>query len=348
MLDIVNLAIATIEKQIIPDPFVRWGIRGLLKERLKMESSFSCEEYQNKFEKFLSQVSSSRIAEETDAANKQHYELPPEFFSLVLGPNRKYSSCYWTPETETLEQAEENALSTTCIHAELRDGMKILDMGCGWGSLSLWIAQKYPGSRITAVSNSSAQKSFIDEQIRIRNLDNIEVITADMNHFDTEEKFDRVVSVEMFEHMRNHEDLMQKISNWLLPEGKLFVHIFCHRKYAYLFEKEGAANWMGRYFFSGGMMPSDHLMLRYQKDLFLENQWRWNGQHYERTCNEWLKNMDDNRELILPILEKTYGSGMEHAWFQRWRLFFMACAELFGYNKGNEWWVSHYLFRNRG
>lgn len=346
MLDLVNTAFQSIENGMVPDFLIRTGIRHLLKQRLKSESSGSCEEVQDRLEEFVRKAASSHIAIVPERANEQHYEIPAEFFSLVLGENKKYSSCYWTPETNSLTEAENKALQISCEHAGIENGMRILELGCGWGSLSLWMAKNYPDCRITAVSNSASQKSFIDSQGEQFGLTNLNVITADMNTFETDAKYDRVVSVEMFEHMRNHQELMRKISGWLENNGKLFVHIFCHKELTYEFQEQGAANWMGRYFFSGGMMPGDSLLPRYQKHLKLEKQWRWNGKHYEKTCNAWLKNMDANKERILSIFKTVYPAGQEHLWFQRWRLFFMACAELFGYRDGEEWWISHYLFNN--
>jgi cyclopropane-fatty-acyl-phospholipid synthase len=223
----------------------------------------------------------------------------------------------------------------------------VLDLGCGWGSLSLWIAEHYRDCRITAVSNSAPQRRHIETTAAARGLRNLRVLTRDMNEFDAERRYDRIVSVEMFEHMRNYRELFRRIGGWLQPDGRFFLHIFCHRSCAYAFLDEGPSDWMGRHFFTGGIMPSDDLPLRFQEHLRLLRRDRWNGRHYERTANAWLANLDAGREGILPILAQTYGAGRAEQWFQRWRIFFMACAELFGLNNGNEWYVGHYLFARR-
>jgi len=264
-----------------------------------------------------------------------------------MGEHRKYSSCYWTEGTTSLVQAEAEALRITCLHADIADGMQVLDLGCGWGSLSLWIAAHYPACRVVSVSNSNSQREYITAQAKARGLDNISVITCDMNVFDTQLRFDRIVSVEMFEHMRNYQELYRRVGTWLRPQGKFFKHIFCHRNCAYAFVDQGPSDWMSRHFFSGGIMPSDDLPLRFQADLQLLGQWRWNGRHYEKTANAWLQNMDAEKDRIMPVLAATYGQRDAAKWFMRWRIFFMACAELFGHADGREWYVSHYLFERR-
>ncbi|MBM82933.1 MAG: SAM-dependent methyltransferase [Planctomycetaceae bacterium] len=294
---------------------------------------------------FVEHTRSQPIALFTQEANDQHYELPPEFFTKCLGHRLKYSCCYWPVGVETLDDAEDAALKQTCKRARLEDGQDILELGCGWGSLSLWMAEHYPKSQITAVSNSSSQKEFIDGRAKDRGLENLTIVTSDMNDFSTEATFDRVVSVEMFEHLRNYGSLLERISSWLNPEGLLFVHIFCHQHVPYVFETEGAGNWMGRYFFSGGTMPSDDLLLHYGQHMSILDRWRWNGRHYERTSNAWLEKMDEQRDSIMPAFEQTYGADAAKMWFIRWRLFYLAVAELFGYQNGEEWWVSHYLFQ---
>lgn len=347
---LIATAIQLIERGWIPDFLVRSGIRYLLARRLAQEQSGDAASQADRIDRFLTACRNGPIAVQTDRANEQHYEVPAEFFKHVLGGRLKYSCCHF-PEADgqprqqpDLDEAEVSALTITCQRAELSGGQRILELGCGWGSLSLWMAEQYPESHITAVSNSASQREFILSQACERSLQNLTVITADMNDFAPEGRFDRVVSIEMFEHMRNYELLLQRISDWLVPGGRLFVHIFCHARSPYLFDGQGASNWMGRYFFSGGTMPSDELLLHFQRDLKLLRRWRWNGRHYQLTCNAWLARQDRARRTLMPILESTYGRQEAARWFIRWRLFFMSCAELFGYHRGNEWWVSHYLF----
>ncbi len=335
------------ENGTLPDSVCRAGIRKLLKQRLQSIESGGVEQQQQAFRDFLAQCRVSPIAVVPELANEQHYEVPAAFFEAALGAHLKYSCCEWLPETKTLDQAEAAALATTCQRAELSDGQQILELGCGWGSLSLWMAEQYPQSSILAVSNSASQRAFIEAKAADQGLSNLTVMTADMNSFDPQQTFDRVVSVEMFEHMRNHAELLRRVSTWLNPTGKLFVHIFCHRLHAYAFEATSEQDWMARYFFSGGMMPSENLLARYQQHLTLADVWRWDGRHYERTCNEWLKRQDANKLQLKPLFVKTYGADQAEVWWNRWRIFFMACAELFGYRNGSEWWVSHYLFQKR-
>ena len=340
-----RVAISWVEQGYVPDNVIRHGIRRLLRERLAELQLESCEAVAERENEFVRMMDAAQIAPLPELANEQHYEVPAEFFNEVLGKFRKYSSCYWPSESSTLDEAEERSLRLTAEHAELANGQHILELGCGWGSLSLWMAAAYPGSRVTAVSNSGSQRTYIEDQARLRGLDNLNVITADMNDFDIDERFDRVVSVEMFEHMRNYRQLFARINTWLKPGGKFFMHIFCHRSAPYEFVDNGPSDWMSRHFFSGGIMPSDALPLRFQDHLKLRNHWRWDGRHYACTLEGWLTNMDSRRERVWPILERTYGREQAQIWWMRWRIFFMACAELFAFNDGQEWYVGHYLFQ---
>jgi len=335
------------ERGLLPDRIIRQGIRRLNRRRLQLEQqSDPAAQLQAKMD-FIHQLRQSEIAIETDKANQQHYELPPGFFEKVLGPHLKYSCCLWEDDVVNLEQAEQAALKQICQRAQISDGMDILELGCGWGSFSLWAAQHYPNCHITAVSNSALQRDFILNQCDQRQLNNVEIITTDANVFTAKKTYDRIVSIEMFEHMRNYHNLLHRVSQWLKPEGKLFVHIFVHREYPYFFETQGEDDWLGQYFFTGGIMPSDDLLHYFQDDLILDYQWRLSGMHYFHTAEAWLKKMDNAKEDIMPIMVDVYGLKNAARWFQRWRVFFMACAELWGYNDGNQWWVSHYRFRKR-
>ena len=337
--------IALAERGLIPDLLVRRGIRHLLEQRLA-SLPLQGEEAEGAYlAEFISDMASSPIALLPEKANEQHYEVPADFFIRVLGTRLKYSSCYWLDDTDDLDDAEVAALCETCERAELMDGQRILELGCGWGSLSLWMAQHYPASRITAVSNSHSQRAYILNRAVRAGLTNLEVLTCDMNDFATDEQFDRVVSVEMFEHMRNWVGLFEKVATWLRPRGRFFMHIFCHRSLPYRFDVVDESDWMSRHFFSGGMMPSYDLPQLTKGPLQLVRRWCWNGSHYEKTANAWLENMDGQKNVIWPILEATYGADAALTWWVRWRLFFMACAELFGYRHGEEWLVGHYLFR---
>lgn len=339
------LLLEAVELGHLPDIVVRSGIRQLLASRVAAFDKATPEAVQNELRAFIGMCRSGKIAELPERANEQHYEVSAEFFVKALGPHLKYSCCHWGEGANSLEQAEEQALRITCERAGVAEGQRILELGCGWGSLSLWMAEHFRTSQILAVSNSHGQRRFIEQQAIARGLTNLTVQTVDINDFEPQAaQFDRVVSVEMFEHIRNHEELMRRITQWLKPDGRLFVHHFCHREQPYLFLDEGPHDWMTRFFFAGGMMPSDHLLLHYQRDLQLVDQWRWSGRHYEHTCNAWLEQTDSHRDELLPVLESIYGIGHGRRWLQRWRVFFMACAELFGYRNGKEWWVSHYLF----
>ena len=332
------------ERGLLPDWLIRYGIRRLLRTRLIHESSCLEGEQKRRFEDLVSSLSRGAIAIDTDKANDQHYEVPTKFFEYVLGKTMKYSCCYYQTGYESLDEAEEAMLSLYCERARLEDGMRVLDLGCGWGSLACWIAEHYPGCEVVGLSNSHSQRKKIIERTSEKGLDNLKMITCDINYFETDQKFDRVLSVEMFEHMRNYQALLGKISAVMKDDARLFIHIFTHHRLAYFFETKGHKNWMGRYFFTGGIMPSDDLLLHFQKDLELEEQWTINGGHYAHTANDWLVNMDTIRDELLPVLAAAYGQDNSRLWFQRWRMFFMACAELFGFNNGNEWHVCHYRF----
>jgi cyclopropane-fatty-acyl-phospholipid synthase len=335
--------IALAERGLVPDFLIRSGIRRLLRRRLAGEQAAGKD---TTLDPFFADLRQRPIAEETDKANEQHYELPAAYFTRVLGPRLKYSSGYWESRSSTLAESEDAMLRLSCERAQLEDGQQILELGCGWGSLSLWMASHYPNANITAVSNSNSQRAFILERAQQQGLDNLSVVTCDMNGFQPQQRFDRVVSVEMFEHMKNYAALLQRIHDWLQPGGKLFVHIFTHRLYAYHFDDAGDANdWMARYFFSGGTMPSDDLLLHFQDHLRIDGHWRVNGTHYSRTLEAWLRLQDAAQGDILPLFTEVYGDAASaRIWIHRWRLFYLACSELFRFRGGNEWLVSHYRF----
>jgi cyclopropane-fatty-acyl-phospholipid synthase len=334
-------ALAAAESGRIPDFLLRLGIRRMVAARRRELSTAGFQGALALKLSFLDEQRRGAIALATARANEQHYELPPAFFENVLGPRLKYSCALFENGVRTLAAAEERMLALTCQRAGLADGMSVLDLGCGWGSLSLFVAERFPRCRILAVSNSKAQREHILRRAAERGLANVEVRTADVNTFDPERRFDRVVSVEMFEHVRNHEALLARIAAWLRPGGRLFAHHFCHREAAYPYETDGAGNWMGRHFFTGGMMPSEDLLLRRQRDLIVEAQWRVSGLHYARTSEAWLANLDAHGGAVSAALAEAYGAAAAPLWRQRWRLFFLGCAELFGARGGREWFVTH-------
>ena len=319
------------ERGLVPLPGLRMGVRGLVRQRLRDATTGP------DVATFAAMLAESPLALAPDKANEQHYEVPSEFFELALGPRLKYSGAYWPPGVSTLEEAETAMLERTCDRAQLDDGQDILELGCGWGSLTLYMAEAFPNSRITAVSNSAPQRRFIEA----RAPKNVRVITADMNDLSLAQSFDRVVSVEMFEHMRNYRELLRRVHGWLRPDGRLFVHIFCHKKYAYPYDSEGSDNWMGRYFFTGGIMPSFDFFSHFEEDFAVEVDWQLDGTHYARTARAWRENIERQRDEVIAVFRGSYGGDAER-WFQRWRLFFLACEELFGFREGSEWIVGHY------
>lgn len=336
-----------LENNKIPDILIRKGIRSLLKQRLDQENKGNTELQQAHFMKLVEELKSSPIAVNTVDANEQHYEVPTKFYQYCLGKHLKYSSGYWKDGVTDIDTSEKDMLELTCQRAELQDGQNVLELGCGWGSLSLFMAFRFPKSTFTVVSNSRTQKLYIDEQAINRGIKNLTVITVDINIFKIDSTFDRIVSVEMFEHMRNYQKLMHKAASFLKPDGKLFVHIFTHKEYAYKFEVIDESDWMSKYFFTGGIMPSDHLLLYFNEHMSIEQHWHVNGTHYSKTSEAWLENMNKHKNEIMPMFETTYGKDQALKWWVYWRIFYMSCAELWGYNDGNEWIVSHYLFKKK-
>jgi cyclopropane-fatty-acyl-phospholipid synthase len=341
------LATQLAEAGVFPDAAVRFAIRRLLEARLRQSVLGDPTVRDREEEQLIDALLAGPIAISVDAANEQHYEVPAAFFEHVLGPWLKYSCCYWGPAARDLGDAEEAMLELTAERAGIEDGMAVLDLGCGWGSFTLWAAQRYPSSQFLAVSNSRLQRELILSRAQEHGLSNVKVQTVDINVFDPTERFDRVVSIEMMEHVRNHPALFERIARWLAPGGSAFAHIFCHRCRAYVYETQDESDWMARHFFTGGMMPSESLFSRYQTHLRLEEQWRVGGEHYEKTCNAWLARLDARGDDVMPILSCAYGKDAKQ-WLHRWRLFFMACAELFAYRGGSEWFVAHYRWASPG
>lgn len=337
---LANIAIRRLQDAPFPDFVTRPAIDSLVSEaRRRLDREGPHDEAA-----FARQMAERPIAEHTEAANDQHYELPPEFFRICLGKRLKYSCCFYPTEQATLDEAEEAALAETCARAGLADGTDILELGCGWGSLSLWMAERYPNARITAVSNSHGQRGHIEAQAEGRGLSNLTVVTRDMNDFETEGRFDRIVSVEMFEHMANWRALLTRARGWLKPEGRMFIHIFTHRDAPYRFDHTISDDFIARHFFTGGVMPSHGLMRRFPDLFAVEQEWTWNGRHYQRTADDWLANMDANIDRVSELMAETYGA-QARLWTRRWRRFFMATAGLFGNDGGNTWAVSHYLLK---
>lgn len=335
-----------VERGLVPDPLLRLGIRLTCRARLRSLRRRTVEQEHEELRALQAAWRAGPVAIETRAANEQHYEVAPAFFRLVLGPRRKYSACYWPPGVETLAEAEEASLAQVCERARIEDGQHVLDLGCGWGSFTLWVLERYPRCRVVAVSNSAPQRELIlEEAARLGAADRLEVITADVNDLALDGgRFDRVVSIEMLEHLRNHREALRRVSTWLRPDGLAFVHVFTHRWHAYPYDDDA---WMARRFFTGGMMPSDALLLHEQRDLELVDHWVLDGTHYQRTAEAWVDNIDARRAEVLPVLAAAYGADRAQAWRRNWRVFFLALAELWGYRGGREWLVSHYLFRPR-
>jgi cyclopropane-fatty-acyl-phospholipid synthase len=339
--------IRALETGLIPDWFIRQVLRIRLTQTLKQRRSLSHDERSSEKRALIAKLKQSPIAISTDDPNRQHYEVPSEFFQLVLGKRLKYSCCLWGAGASTLDEAEEAMLSLTCERSQLADGIEVLDLGCGWGSLSLWIAERFPHCQVLAVSNSSTQREYVRSQCVAQGLGNVKVITADVAEFDTGRRFDRVLSIEMFEHMKNYERLMALIASWLKPSGKLFVHVFSHREHAYEFDASNPRDWMAQTFFSGGTMPSDDLLLHFQRDLQLVGHWRISGTQYARTLRAWLAALDNQKPQIRQIMDQTYGPSNGARWRVNWRLFFLVCAQVWDLDRGREYLVSHYLFHKR-
>ncbi|QDU83290.1 Cyclopropane-fatty-acyl-phospholipid synthase [Planctomycetes bacterium Pla163] len=345
----MKTAIRLVEKGLVPKPLIRRGIRKLLAEREAEQEALHAPDRDAAIRRWVASMAAAEVAPVPEKANEQHYEVPPAFFRIALGARLKYSSAFYADERTTLDEAEEAMLALTCERAELVDGQDVIELGCGWGSLTLWMGEKYPNSRITAVSNSAPQREFILARAAERGITNIEVVTCDMNVFESDRRFDRAVSVEMFEHMRNWPALLRRVRGWLKDDAKLFFHVFAHVRYAYPFEARDESDWMSRYFFTGGQMPAvdqiDFCEGESAIPFEVEERWIESGQHYARTSEDWLRNIERRRADVLAIFRETYGSDQAELWFHRWRVFFLACAELFAWKGGSEWVVEHQRLR---
>lgn len=336
-------AIELAERGLVPDFLIRAGIRRLLAARLREITPRGSAGAKEIVDSFVRRLNDSPIAIDVQAANEQHYEEPPAFFETVLGPRLKYSACLWEKGTADLAEAEERMLELTARRAGVEDGQRILELGCGWGSFSLWAAERFPSSQIVGVSNSANQREFILHRARERGLSNLEILTRDMNDFSPDGRFDRIVSVEMLEHLRNYREFFARVRHWLEGDGAFFVHIFCHRKIPYAFESTSSSDWMARHFFTGGIMPSYDLFERFDQEFEVCEKWRVSGEHYSKTLEAWLARQDAERDRILEIFSRSLTDSSPAIRFQRWRIFFMACSELFRWDHGNEWFVGHYL-----
>ncbi len=329
---------------LVSDRALRSGSRRGARWRERHEARGGVEAQEQRLKDLLHRMRTGPIAEVPEKANEQHYELPAEFLGIVLGPRRKYSGCLWEEGTTTLREAEETMLALSCRRAQVRDGMRILDLGCGWGSLSLWLAEQYPNAAITGVSNSHGQREWIEAQARERGFSNLTIVTADVNDFAPDGRFDRVMSIEMFEHMRNWQELLRRVSSWLQDDGKLFVHVFSHRTLPYLFQ----STWAAERFFTAGLMPSHELMTRFQGDLVLQDRWVVNGTHYAKTLVAWLAQLDARTGEALALL-RSQGRTERQArvLLGGWRLFLLSTDEIWGHRDGDAWLVSHYLMGKR-
>jgi cyclopropane-fatty-acyl-phospholipid synthase len=338
--------VALVERGRVPDVLVRQGIRTLLDKRLITQDKGSIEANRAALAEFAVSLGTGPVALEVGEPTRRHYGLPASFFRELLGQRMKFSCCLFPPGVDELDRAEEAMLAVTCARAGIEDGMEILDLGCGWGALTLWLAENYPGCRITAVTNTDLQREFLESLCAERGITTVHAITCDLNDFRADRTFDRVMAVELFEYLHNWREVLARIAGMLKPEGKLFVQLFSHPRFAYPYESAGEDTYLGRYFFAGGLMPSDDMLSRFQDDLLVENRWSVPGIHYRKTADAWLARLDSRKTVVLPILREVHGSEAS-VWLQRWRLFFMACSEMWGYRNGEEWGVSHYLLRGK-